>query len=103
MNNVFYEFNNNKIFRSSKTNECACGYAYIGCVACDLKKEKIYCSGINLYNTDLNSQFKKSIPQVCHAEENTVQKLKVSEKKKPIDIVVFRTNKNGSNLLMAKS
>ena len=97
---MFYEFNNNKIFRS---NTCACGYAYIGCVACDLKKEKIYCSGINLYNTDLNSQFKNSIPQVCHAEENTVQKLKISEKKKPIDIVVFRTNKNGSNLLMAKS
>ena len=27
----------------------------------------------------------------------------MSEKKKPIDIIVFRTNKSGNNLLMAKS
>ena len=99
-NNVFYEFNSNKIFRSSV---CSCGYAYIGCVACDLKKEKIYCSGINMYNTDLNTQFLGSNPQTVHAEENTVRKLKTSEKHKPIDIVVFRTNKNGTSLLMAKS
>lgn len=99
-NNVFYEFNSNKIFRPSV---CSCGYAYIGCVACDLKKEKIYCSGINLYNTDLNTQFRGKFPQTVHAEENTVRKLKTSEKHKPIDIVVFRTNKNGTSLLMAKS
>jgi hypothetical protein len=43
------------------------------------------------------------MPQVVHAEENTVNKLKPSHKKKPIDIVVFRTNKNGTSLLMAKS
>lgn len=58
---------------------------------------------MNLYNTDLNTSFRNSIPQVIHAEENTVEKLKISEKNKPIDIVVFRTNKNGTNLLMAKS
>ena len=56
-----------------------------------------------MYNTDLNTKFKNQIPQVVHAEENTVNKLKVSHKKKPIDIVVFRTNKSGNNLLMAKS
>ena len=38
-----------------------------------------------------------------HAEENAVEKLKASEKKKPIDIIVFRTNKKGENLMMAKS
>lgn len=58
---------------------------------------------MNLYNTDLNSKFRKSIPQVVHAEENTVEKLKNSEKKKHIDIIVFRTNKSGNDLLMAKS
>ena len=58
---------------------------------------------MNMYNTDLNSKFKNCIPQVVHAEENTVQKLKASGKKKPIDIVVFRTNKSGNELLMAKS
>lgn len=99
---MFYEFNNNKIFRHSSTGEC-CGYAYIGCIACDLKKQKIFSSGINLYNTDLNTNFRKSIPKTIHAEENTIEKLKKSEKKKPIDIVVFRTNKSGINLLMAKS
>ncbi len=99
---MFYDFNNNKIFRQT-TGECGCGYAYIGCIACDLKKQKIYSSGMNLYNTDLNSKFKRCIPQVVHAEENTVEKLKVSEKNKPIDIVVFRTNKSGSDLRMAKS
>ena len=51
----------------------------------------------------MNMHFRDSIPQTVHAEENTVNKLKVSEKNKPIDIVVFRTNKNGSSLLMAKS
>ena len=56
-----------------------------------------------MYNTDLNSKFKKCIPQVVHAEQNTVEKLRVSEKKRFIDIVVFRTNKNGCDLLMAKS
>lgn len=97
---MFYEYNNNKIFRP---NTCSCGYAYIGCIACDLKKHKIYTSGMNMYNTDLNSKFRKYIPQVVHAEENTVNKLKKTEKNKPIDIVVFRTNKNGTGLLMAKS
>ena len=100
---MFYEFNNNKIFRHTKNQVCACGNAYIGCVACDLKKEKIYSSGINLYNSDLNVHFKTQRAQVIHAEENTVSKLKKSEKNKPIDIVVFRTNKNGNGLLMAKS
>lgn len=100
---MFYEFNNNKIFRQTKGEVCACGYAYIGCVACDLKKEKIYSSGMNLYNSDLNVNFKTRLPQVIHAEENTVSKLKKTEKNKPIDIVVFRTNKNGTSLLMAKS
>ena len=99
---MFYEFNSNKIFRHSETG-CGCGYAYIGCIACDLKKQKIYSSGINMYNTDLNSQFKKYVPQVVHAEENTVHRLKRSEKNKPIDIIVFRTNKSGNDLLMAKS
>ena len=58
---------------------------------------------MNLYNTDMNIHFRNQIPQTIHAEENTVHKLKTSEKNKPIDIVVFRTNKNGSSLLMAKS
>ena len=56
-----------------------------------------------MYNTDLNSQFKHTTPQVIHAEENAVNKLKVSQNNKPIDIVVFRTNKSGNSLLMAKS
>ena len=54
---------------------------------------------MNLYNTDMNIHFRNQIPQTIHAEENTVHKLKTSEKNKPIDIVVFRTNKNGSSLL----
>ena len=83
-NNVFYEFNSNKIFIPSV---CSCGYAYIGCVACDLKKEKIYCSGINMYNTDLNTQFRGTNPQTVHAEENTVRKLKPSKKYKPVEIM----------------
>ena len=58
---------------------------------------------MNIYNTDLNTQFKNQIPQVVHAEENAVEKLKMSEKNKPIDIIVFRTNKTGNDLLMAKS
>ena len=56
-----------------------------------------------MYNTDLNSKFRGSIPQVVHAEENTVNRLRRSEKIKPIDIIVFRTNKSGNDLLMAKS
>ena len=99
---MFYDYNSNKIFRHSP-NGCSCGYAYIGCVACDLKKQKIYSSGLNLYNTDLNFHFRNSIPQVVHAEQNTVNRLRRSEKNKPIDIVVFRTNKSGKDLLMAKS
>mgnify|MGYP003682064421 CR=1 FL=1 len=95
---MFYEFNSNIIFR-----DYSCGHAYISCVACDLKKEKIYSSGINIYNSDLNTSFKNSIPQVIHAEENAVHNLKASEKLKPIDIIVFRTNKNASSYLMAKS
>ena len=58
---------------------------------------------MNLYNTDLNFHFGNSIPQVVHAEQNTVNRLRRSEKNKPIDIVVFRTNKSGKDLLMAKS
>ena len=56
-----------------------------------------------MYNTDLNSKFIGYIPQVVHAEENAVERLKISDKKKPIDIIVFRTNKGGDDLLMAKS
>ena len=99
---MFYEFNSNKIFRSQNT-DCPCGHAYIGCIACDLKKQKIYCSENNIYNSDLNRHFKNQIPKVIHAEENTVHKLKTSEKNKPIDIIVFRTDKKGNDLLMSKS
>ena len=55
-----------------------------------------------MYNSDLNTNYKKYTPQVVHAEVNTVFKLKKSEKNKPIDTVVFRTNKNGSSLLLSK-
>ena len=37
-----------------------------------------------------------------HAEVDCVERLKKSEKMSPINIIVFRTNNNGSKLMMAK-
>ena len=37
-----------------------------------------------------------------HAEVDCVQRLKKSQKKCPINILVFRTNNNGDKLMMAK-
>ena len=37
-----------------------------------------------------------------HAEVDCVERLKKSEKMSPINLIVFRTNNNGSKLMMAK-
>lgn len=54
-----------------------------------------YAYGINRYNIDLKY---KSI----HAEEDAMNKLKRMEKKKLINILVFRVNNKGDKLCMAK-
>jgi hypothetical protein len=54
-----------------------------------------YAYGYNQYNIDLKF---KSI----HAEVDAINKLKKSEKPCKINIVVFRVNNSGSELLMAK-
>ena len=80
------------------------GYAYIGCVLCDIKKKKIFSIGVNIYNSDLNNSFKTHTPLAIHAEDNAIYKLKKNINRiKPIDIIVFRINRKGDNLLMAKS
>ena len=61
--------------------------------------------GTNIYNSDLNSKYKNHYPLTIHAEENACYKLPVNQNKKgkKIDIIVFRTNKKGETLSMAKS
>jgi hypothetical protein len=81
------------------------GYAYIGCILGDIKKNIIYSIGVNIYNSDLNNVYKRHTPLSIHAEDNAFHKLKKNNKKqrKNIDIIVFRVNKMGDRLLMSKS
>ena len=54
--------------------------------------------GINYYNVDNN------IFKTRHAEVDALQKLKANTKPrlKKLDLIVFRTNKKGNKLMMAK-
>ena len=81
------------------------GYAYLGCLLGDIRKNIIYSIGVNLYNSDLNTNYKSHTPRTIHAEHNAIHKLPKNHKKRPkvIDIIVFRTNKKGDSLLMSKS
>ena len=58
-------------------------------------KSVFYVTGYNQYNIDLKI---KSL----HAEVDAINKLKYSEKKKKIILVVFRINKKGDKYLMSK-
>ena len=53
----------------------------------------------------MNSKYKNHYPLAIHAEENAIYKLSPNKNKKiqKLDIIVFRTNKKGDCLLMAKS
>jgi hypothetical protein len=81
------------------------GYAYLGCILCDIKKRHIYAIGTNLYNSDMNVGYRNHHPQTIHAEENACYKLPTNNDRhtKKLDIIVFRTNKKGDSLMMAKS
>ena len=68
-----------------------------------------YAAGFNEYNIDMTEKqyniFKKNNGHVhnsIHAEENAINNLKISEKTKKVNICVFRTNKKGDKLMMAK-
>ena len=68
-----------------------------------------YAAGFNEYDIDMTEMqyniFKKDNGHVhnsIHAEENAINNLKISEKTKKVNICVFRTNKNGDKLMMAK-
>mgnify|MGYP001958755985 CR=1 FL=1 len=61
----------------------------------DLTSGAFYEYGYNKYNIGKN--FK-----TIHAEVDAVKKLKYSKTKKKIDILIFRTNKYGDCLKMAK-
>lgn len=54
-----------------------------------------YAYGVNQYNIDLKFTS-------IHAEMDAVSKLKPSEKRKEVKMVVFRVNNSGSKLCMAK-
>jgi hypothetical protein len=65
---------------------------------CDVKKRKVYAYGTNMYNTDLNTSFRKHTPQNVHAEVNAIEKLPPNNNKnkkklarpKKVDVIVFR-------------
>ena len=86
----------------------------MGCIICDIKRQKIYSIGVNMYGTDLNYHYKGNYPMTIHAEDNAIHKLKPNLKsikrgrggkrnRKYVDIIVFRVNPNGDRLLMSKS
>ena len=71
------------------------GYAYISCLIFK-KSTKIRISkGINKYNIDCNHN-------TIHAEVDAINKLRYTNKRTKINILVFRTNRKGNSLLMAK-
>ena len=64
-----------------------------------MKKRKVYAYGTNMYNTDLNTSFRKHTPQNVHAEVNAIEKLppnknknKKNKRARPqkVDVIVFR-------------
>ena len=59
-----------------------------------------YAFGYNQYN--LNNKKSETCSDCLHAEVDCVEHLKKSEKKCPINLVVFRTNNKGDKLMMAK-
>jgi len=59
-----------------------------------------YAFGVNQYN--MNNKACKENKDCIHAEVDCVNRLKKSEKVVPINLLVFRTNNNGSNLMNAK-
>ena len=68
-----------------------------------------YGVGFNEYDIDMKETefniFKKNNGhqhKSIHAEENAINNLKISEKTKKVDICIFRTNKLGNKLMMAK-
>ena len=59
-----------------------------------------YAFGHNQYN--LNNKKSNICYDCIHAEVDCVQRLKKSQKKCPINLIVFRTNNKGDKLMMAK-
>ena len=59
-----------------------------------------YAFGHNQYN--LNNRACEDNKDNIHAEVDCVNRLKKCEKKTPINLIVFRTNNNGSKLMNAK-
>ncbi|MDA9673941.1 hypothetical protein N9T73_00395 [bacterium] len=68
-----------------------------------------YANGINKYKIDMAEQERKIFKsqfghehKSIHAEEDAINQLKKSEKTKKVDICIFRTNRYGDKLMMAK-
>ncbi len=59
-----------------------------------------YAFGYNQYNISNSASEKNN--DCIHAEIDCINHLKKSIKCEPLNLCVFRTNKTGSNLLMAK-
>jgi cytidine deaminase len=75
---------NNFILKRSFKNDHN-GHKYIGCVI--FNKKNIYSYGYNIYNTDSR---KRSI----HAEHNAINKLKKTDKRKKINVLIFRIDRS---------
>tara|TARA_Y100000590_G_scaffold468169_1_gene649822 strand:- start:1132 stop:1524 length:393 start_codon:yes stop_codon:yes gene_type:complete len=71
------------------------GYAYISCLIFNKSSKILLSKGINKYNID--GKF-----NTIHAEVDAIKKLKINYKRKKVNLLVFRTNKQGDSLLMAK-
>lgn len=59
-----------------------------------------YAFGVNQYN--MNNKASVLNKDCIHAEVDCINRLKKSEKVVPINLLVFRTNNSGSNLMNAK-
>ncbi len=59
-----------------------------------------YAFGVNRYNVNLKASAENN--DCIHAEVDCVTSLKKSEKKQPLNILVFRTNNKGDSLMNAK-
>ena len=71
------------------------GKTYMSCIIIDKVNHNVTQTGINYYN--INNKFIS-----LHAEVNSVNNLVFTNKRKKINIFVFRTNKQGNVLTMSK-
>jgi deoxycytidylate deaminase len=78
------------------------GHAYIGAYIIT-NSCNIYSTGYNKYDIDLGRRI-RNIPKTVHAEIDACMKIRKSlkNKKEKVSLVVYRTNKRGDCLLMAK-